>query len=133
MLAALAAALAGVVTARAETGYDLWLRYAPVQDRALVAAYRTSVRAIVAPDPSPTGDVAVAELRRGLMDLMGVPVPTAPGIEADGTLVLGTPRTSRPCWTKPTGSPGSLTTCRPWRRPRPARCRCTGSTPTPGS
>jgi alpha-glucuronidase len=95
VLVALAALGPGGSSVHAETGYDLWLRYAPVEERALVAAYRASVRAMVVPDPSPTGDVAVAELRQGLMDLMGVPVPTSPGVEADGTLVLGTPRSSR--------------------------------------
>jgi alpha-glucuronidase len=95
VLAALATALAGVVTAQAESGADLWLRYPAVEDRALVAAYRASVKAIVAPDSTPTGDIAVAELRERVMDLIGVPVPTAQAVEADGTLVVGTPRTSR--------------------------------------
>ena len=95
VLVALAAAVPWAGVVRAETGSDLWLRYPAVEDRALVGAYRASVTAIAAPDPSPTADVAVAELREGLLALMGVPVPTSPGVQADGTLVVGTPRSSR--------------------------------------
>ena len=47
---------------RAETGYDLWLRYAPLPDATQRAAYRQSATAIVVPPRSPTGDVIAAEL-----------------------------------------------------------------------
>jgi alpha-glucuronidase len=92
----LLAALAGwPAAAGAETGYDLWLRHPAVGDRALLASYRTAVTAIVPPAPSATADVAVEELKRGLLDLLAVPVPVVPDVEADGRLVLGTPRSSR--------------------------------------
>ena len=59
------AALAGWPAAgAAETGYDLWLRYPLVSEPARLAAYRSAVTGIVTPEPSPTGDVAVAELPR---------------------------------------------------------------------
>jgi alpha-glucuronidase len=95
-LALLTAALAGWPAAGvAESGYDLWLRYPLVGEPARLAAYRSAVTAIVTPEPSPTGDVAVAELRRGLAGLLGAPVPAADGVRSEGALVLGTPRTSR--------------------------------------
>jgi alpha-glucuronidase len=94
--AMLLAAVAGWPgAAGAETGYDLWLRHPAVGDRTLLASYRTAVTAIVPPAPSATADVAVEELKRGLLDLLAVPVPVVPDVEADGRLVLGTPRSSR--------------------------------------
>ena len=69
--------------ARAETGYDLWLRYVPVEDAAQRTAYRRLVAAIVVQETSPTARVARAELERGLSGLLGVPVPPA--------LTVGTP------------------------------------------
>src|SRR5262245_11774255 len=78
--------------AGAETGYDLWLRYPAVGDRALLASYRKAVTAIVPPESSPTADVAVEELKRGLLDLLAVPVPVVTEVDADGGLVLDTPR-----------------------------------------
>ncbi|HMB79996.1 MAG TPA: hypothetical protein VKI43_08015, partial [Vicinamibacterales bacterium] len=43
----LAAGLTPAPSLRAETGYDLWLRYTPVADAALRASYRQAVTAIV--------------------------------------------------------------------------------------
>ena len=49
------AAMALTVNLRAETGYDLWLRYTPLADDAQRAAYRRSATAIVVESRSPTG------------------------------------------------------------------------------
>ena len=66
------ALIAGVLTrADAETGYDLWLRYVPVESAAEQAGYRQAFSAMVAQDPSPTGRVVRAELQRGLRGLLG--------------------------------------------------------------
>ena len=65
-------AMALTVSLRAETGYDLWLRYAPLADAPERAAYRRSATAIVVESRSPTGATIVAELRRGLQGLLGV-------------------------------------------------------------
>ena len=43
-----------VAAARAETGYDLWLRYVPLADTGLRNTYRRAVTALVAPETSPT-------------------------------------------------------------------------------
>lgn len=94
-LVALAALAAWPAPARGETGYDLWLRYPLVSEPARLEACRAAVTGIVAPVSSPTGDVAVAELRRGLAGLLGARVPAADGVRTDGAVVLGTPRTSR--------------------------------------
>ena len=54
--------------ARAENGYDLWLRYVPVSDAALLTQYRGALTEL-AIDPSSPTLVAVRDelrLRRGL-------------------------------------------------------------------
>ena len=70
--------------ARAEDGYDLWLRYRP-----LPAAQRPTVRSVAAVADTPTLKVARDELERGLGGLVG-------GAQAlDGpTILLGTPMSS---------------------------------------
>lgn len=91
-LCALALAMLCVVTAaKAETGYDLWLRYTPVE-----AAYKSQygVSALVTGASSPTLDAARAELKRGLSGMLGAaPVPAA-NVTVDGALVIGTPASS---------------------------------------
>ena len=47
---------------RAETGYDLWLRYAAVEDAGLRDAYRRSVAALVIPESSPTARITPEKL-----------------------------------------------------------------------
>ncbi len=78
---------------RAEDGYELWLRYRPVADAALLEHYRASVAGVLAAGDSPTMDAVRAELRRGLGGLLDRDVAfvdeTGPG-----TLVLGTPASS---------------------------------------
>uniref|UniRef100_B0T4L3 Xylan alpha-1,2-glucuronidase n=1 Tax=Caulobacter sp. (strain K31) TaxID=366602 RepID=B0T4L3_CAUSK len=70
--------------ARAEDGYDLWLRYRP-----LAAAQRPTVRSVAAVADTPTLKVARDELERGLGGLVG-------GAQVlDGpTILLGTPANS---------------------------------------
>jgi alpha-glucuronidase len=94
--AALFTAVAVVVAAdgKAETGYNLWLRYERVTDAPLLQAYRASVTAIVARPASPASRMASAELQRGLHGLLGVRMPVANRIRGDGALVIGTPSNS---------------------------------------
>ncbi|MCJ8157912.1 alpha-glucuronidase family glycosyl hydrolase [Sphingomonas sp. LaA6.9] len=80
-------ALAGPV--RAEDGYDLWLRYRPVE-ASLQAQYRPMTTAIVAGGDSPTMRIAVAELRRGLGGLLGAEPVSGPSADA-GAILIGTP------------------------------------------
>jgi len=83
----LAAGLLGAPALRAEDGYDLWLRYAP-----LPAASATSpASAIVAPDnASDTVRAARGELQRGLRGLLGAAPAVQSGLIADA-IVLATP------------------------------------------
>jgi alpha-glucuronidase len=82
-----------VPLAQAEDGYELWLRYRPLE-----AARREAVAALAAgivapPQASATLRAAVAELQTGIAGLTARPVPVTRTV-TDGSLVLGTPRTS---------------------------------------
>src|SRR3954467_8165056 len=85
-------ALTFSVACFAEDGYDLWLRYRPVE-AAAQARYRAAATAIVRQGDSPTLSAAADELRRGLSGLLARPVATAnqPG---EGAIVIGTPASS---------------------------------------
>jgi alpha-glucuronidase len=89
--ALIAAAVAVGVGLHAETGHDLWLRYAPLPDAAPRAGYRQAATAIVVPLATPTGEVVAAELKRGLGGLLGIELPRAERPQAAGAIVAGTP------------------------------------------
>jgi alpha-glucuronidase len=86
-------AMALAANLRAETGYDLWLRYvplaAPQRD-----AYRRSATAIVVESRSPTGEAIVSELQRGLQGLLGVDAARVDRPSSDGAVIVGTPSSS---------------------------------------
>src|SRR5262245_24003814 len=89
-----AVVLVPAVPAAAETGYDLWLRYRPITEPGPLRAYRNALTAIAAPAAAPTSDLAVAELKRGLEGLLATAPTVGNGVTVDGTIVLGTPRSS---------------------------------------
>ena len=75
----LALVLLGVLAlpaaARSEDGYELWLRYPPVSNAALLGQYRSAITSIqVLGDPT-CAFVTCGELRRGLRGLLGQDVP----------------------------------------------------------
>jgi alpha-glucuronidase len=79
--------------ARAEDGYDLWLRYPLVADAARLAEYRGAISRIVVQGESPTLRAARDELSRGLRGLLGRDVPLAATADR-GALIVGTPSSS---------------------------------------
>jgi alpha-glucuronidase len=84
--------LATAAVASGEDGYDLWLRYRPL-DTESQTRYREIVGDIVARGDSATLTAAATELRRGLRGLVG----TEPKLVAEpraGSIVIGTPRSS---------------------------------------
>ena len=84
--------LAAVATpVKAEDGYDLWLRYKPL-DGAHVAQYAPHVTALTGGD-GPALKVAEAELQRGIGGLTGH-TPAMTDTVSDGDVVLGTPSES---------------------------------------
>lgn len=93
MLGVAMALLACTGTVRAEDGYALWMRYAPLEP-ALAADYHARLAEVVAPDQTPIQRAAREELERGLTGLTGSAprMHVAPAIDA--ALVIGTPQSS---------------------------------------
>ena len=91
-----AGALLGLLggTARAEDGYDLWLRYPRVADVARLTEYRGAAAQLVVGGDSPTLRAARDELVAGLTGLLGAAPPVRDAVRGDGAIVLGTPRSS---------------------------------------
>ncbi|WP_255470189.1 alpha-glucuronidase family glycosyl hydrolase [Pseudoxanthomonas sp. z9] len=81
-------------TARAEDGYALWMRYVPMAPAQAVEA-RARLRELVAPEATPTQRAARDELLRGLEGLLGRAPRVSSGPIGEGTLLLGTPASSR--------------------------------------
>jgi alpha-glucuronidase len=72
----------------AEDGYDLWLRYRPIESPWL-ARYRSAARDLSAPDGP-----ARAELLRALPGLLNARPRLVNEVSRDGAIILGTPRSS---------------------------------------
>ena len=79
---------------RAETGYDLWLRYRLVTNASRLAEYRGAIAGLLVEGDSPTLRAARDELTAGLTGLLGRPLP-AMQAPAAATLIVGTPASSR--------------------------------------
>lgn len=83
------AAFAFANQGHAETGYDLWLRYQPL-DAARVQLMAPRLRYVVADDRRPTIRAALDELDRGLAGLIGSAPAHAGAVQGDGGVVLAT-------------------------------------------
>jgi alpha-glucuronidase len=86
-------ALCFVTAAKAEDGYDLWLRYQPVEKQWL-APYRVSAATLVTAGQSPTMKAASDELERGLSGLLARKVRVDDTVRRDGAILFGTPANS---------------------------------------
>ena len=78
------------VAARAEDGYDLWLRYAPIENATLRDTYRRAIAGVVVQQSPATAAIVSKELARGLEGLLGTGVPAWTSVSSDGALVVGT-------------------------------------------
>jgi alpha-glucuronidase len=76
--------------ARAEDGYDLWLRYAPVESAALRDTYVRAFAGLVVQQTPATAAIVTKEVQRGLKGLAGIDVPVWTTVSGDGALVIGT-------------------------------------------
>ena len=79
--------------AQAEDGYELWLRYRPLEP-ALAEAVRPHAARLVAPVASDAQRVARDELVRGLAGLLGQAPAQAQAATGPGAIVVGTPASS---------------------------------------
>ena len=98
LLRGLALLLIGVLLpaspARAEDGYELWLRYPVVTNAALLAQDRSAVTGLLVAGDSATARATRDELSRGLRGLLDRDVPGVAGVARDGIVIAGTPTTS---------------------------------------
>ena len=90
VLVACALVLAVAAPARAEDGYDLWLRYRPVADSARAREYRSALTHLVLQGDSPTLHAARDELVAGLRGMLGAEPPVGRQVLRDGALIVGT-------------------------------------------
>jgi alpha-glucuronidase len=77
-------------TARAEDGYDLWLRYRPVEN-AYAGKYRAAAAEMITANASPAANAARDELVRGLNGLLGGKLHVGDTIHRSGAILIGTP------------------------------------------
>ncbi len=82
--------LAKPVFAIEEDGYDLWLRYRPLDSHSGSKLAQHAQAIVYAAEPSQTVNAAVAELRRGVGGMSGRTPATVRKLR-DGALVLATP------------------------------------------
>ena len=89
LLAAFAALFA--FSAQAEDGYDLWLRYQPVEQHYL-ATYRAQAVELAGAGAAPTLEVAKDELARGISGMLGRKPSAVRSVTANGAIFFGTPQ-----------------------------------------
>lgn len=75
---------------KAEDGYELWLRYAPVADQQKLDDYRNSIKGWLVDNNSPTAEIVRKELQRALAGLLGKSIPELKNAATEGALVIGT-------------------------------------------
>jgi alpha-glucuronidase len=85
--------LCGHHPAGAEDGYDLWLRYRPLETQ-WAGPYKQAATELVGAAGSPTLAAAQSELTRGLAGLLGSAPRSVQRVTQDGAIVFGTPRSS---------------------------------------
>jgi alpha-glucuronidase len=81
--------------ARAETGYDAWLRYPRIDDPNVRARYYALPGTVVALDRSPELISAASELSRGIRSMLGRSLRLQDNFTAHDSIVLGTLDTVR--------------------------------------
>jgi alpha-glucuronidase len=79
-------------SARAEDGYELWLRYHKVTDQALLKQYRSAITNLIVSGQSATARATSAELTRGLNGLLDASIAPIADVTTDGAVIAGTGR-----------------------------------------
>ncbi len=83
-----------VFTLRAESGYELWLRYAPITNHQLKTSYAQTINSVILPGKSASTTIIRDELSRALNGMLGKTPPFMNEPQKAGSLVIGTPTTS---------------------------------------
>ena len=79
------------LAAKAETGYELWLRYKAVENKSLLQSYRKGITTLYSVASSATMKIVEEELATGLAGLLQAKIPHTTTITRDGTIIAGTP------------------------------------------
>ena len=79
----------------AEDGYRLWLRYDPINNPGLLKEYKAAIQSLYLEKTTPTLTVAKTELLTATRGLLGVTLNSTSNVNANGTLILGTPAGSK--------------------------------------
>lgn len=93
LLMLLSMCIAATTAAVAEDGYDLWLRYRPIESSSL-DRYRSAATELVGRADTASLRAARDELVRGLGGLLDREIPVGEQVTRDGAVVFGTPRSS---------------------------------------
>jgi alpha-glucuronidase len=80
----------GVVGLHAESGYEAWLRYAPLAENAQRQYRQTIPAAVLSLDDALVTRSAYQELIRGIRGMVGINLRIASGVPGESALVLGT-------------------------------------------
>ncbi|MBX2900760.1 MAG: alpha-glucuronidase [Cyclobacteriaceae bacterium] len=75
------------LSAQAEDGYQLWLRYEPIQNVTLIKQYKNTIRTIVLAGESPTVRILQQELNTGIKSMLGY-VPAVSNTIGTGTVII---------------------------------------------
>ncbi|MGO9270142.1 MAG: alpha-glucuronidase family glycosyl hydrolase [Terriglobia bacterium] len=85
-----ACTLAAGVPLCAETGYEAWLRYAPIEDAAARKRFDALPAVVVALDDSPVIKAAQGEMIRGVRGMLGRTLRAETRVPNESAIVLGT-------------------------------------------
>ena len=77
------------VSLRAEDGYDLWLRYKPVENAKILKSYAASLQELVVYGNSATIQIAEAEMLRGVLGMLNKKLPVVTSVKKDYAVVIG--------------------------------------------
>lgn len=83
------------ISLRAEDGYDLWLRYQPIDNEQVLQAYRGQFYGYAIEGFSPTIEVIKKELGEGLSSLLDKPLAFGSPKGKTGWIIAGTPSGSQ--------------------------------------
>jgi len=78
---------------RAEDGYELWLRYHPLEPTQ-ATLYRQHVSELIIGASTPAQEATRSELQRGISGLLGGALPISDRVTRDGAIIVGTPRSA---------------------------------------
>jgi alpha-glucuronidase len=75
--------------ATAEDGYELWLRYTLLKDKAVLTTYTGKIKGIVTEDSDATAKIISTELRSGISGILGKDIPVVAS-HTEGAVIAAT-------------------------------------------